>query len=593
MSEHEFGVDRAERQQVEQEKQHMDELFRSLIENSLDIITILDAEGVIRYESPSVERVLGYKPAELIGVNMAELLHPQDVPKTIAAMQSAVSAGAPEIWEVRTRHKDGSWRVMESIAKVLVSSSVTGIVVNSRDITKHKQAEKALRESEEKYHSVVDDTPGLIDRFLPDGTITFVNQAYCKFYGKKYDELIGMNIQSTIPEEDRKNVMAGIASLTKESPIQTSVNKIMRHDGEIRWTRWTDRALFDENGKISSYQSFGEDITERKETEEELKISEERFSTFMENVPAFAYILDKNLHHIYGNPASIAADGFSTLDSYIGTSIRNSYSKEISDEIENNSRRVLTEERVTHHEFTVIMRDGKPHSLLDVKFPIRLPTGDIQIGGLAIDITERVQAREAIQLERDNAQKYLDIAKVMIVALNKEGDITLVNQKGASILGYQIEELIGINWFNTCIPTADRVQTKKIFDDFIAGGVALGDHFDQVVITRSGKERIINWYSTPLWEWEGDEKYRSGSLNSGEDITERVQAQTGLQNTLEKLKLTIDGTIRTIAAMVEVRDPYTAGHQKRVSELAATIASEMHLTEQQVEGVRMAGLIHD
>ena len=539
-----------------------------------------------------------------------------------------------------------------------IGNQLAGVIENARLLDQ-------VRESEDQYHSVVEDTPGLINRFTPDGTITFVNQEYCRFFGRKYDELIGMNIQSVIPEEDRESVMSNIASLTEESPIQISVNKNIKHNNEICWMRWTDRALFDNKGNINSIQSFGNDITEQVLAQEKLKISEERFRAFMENVPAFAYILNKDLQHIYGNPASIAADGYSSLDDYIGTSIRNSYPDEISDEIEANSKRVLDEGCVTHHEFTTAVPGGKSSTLLDIKFPIQLPDGDTQVGGLAIDITERVQAEKALresekkyrnlfnsmlngfalhemiyddggkpidyrfieinpafekitglmgadivgktalevlpglepiwienygkvaltgepflfeqyaqefdkhfeviafspkknqfatvfsdvterrtftrelQQERDKAQKYLDVAEVMIVAINKEGEITLVNQKGASILGYKIEELMGKNWFNTCVHTADRVQTKKIFDEFIAGEVGFGDHFEQTVITRSGEERIIAWHNTILRD---EKKHIIGTLASGEDITKRKMAEQALEESEERLRQIIENS---------------------------------------------------
>ena len=150
MSEHKFCVDIPELQQAEQAQRRMDELFRALIENVVDVITIIDAEGVIRYQSPSLEPVLGYKPAELIGVNIVELLHPDDVPKVNAAIKAAAppngTPGIAPVVETRFRHKDGSWRNLESICKKLPDiPSVTGIVINSRDITERKRAEENIK----------------------------------------------------------------------------------------------------------------------------------------------------------------------------------------------------------------------------------------------------------------------------------------------------------------------------------------------------------------------------------------------------------------------------------------------------------------
>jgi PAS domain S-box-containing protein len=113
-----------------------------------------------------------------------------------------------------------------------IGNQLAGVIENARLLDQVSEKHKQLRQIKEQYRSVVDDSPGLIDRFLPDGTITFVNQECCRFFGKTYTELIGTNIQSSIPEEDRESVMSNIASLTEESPIQTFENKVIRHDGE-------------------------------------------------------------------------------------------------------------------------------------------------------------------------------------------------------------------------------------------------------------------------------------------------------------------------------------------------------------------------
>ena len=126
-----------------------DELFTALIENAFDIIVIVNVDGVICYANPSVERVLGYRPVELIGETLSAQLHPDDVPamETFLAM---IRSGDPEsvkeplLIEARVRHKDNSWRVLESVLKALDTPIVMGIVVNSRDISERKSAE-ALR----------------------------------------------------------------------------------------------------------------------------------------------------------------------------------------------------------------------------------------------------------------------------------------------------------------------------------------------------------------------------------------------------------------------------------------------------------------
>ncbi|MBC8249244.1 MAG: GAF domain-containing protein, partial [Anaerolineales bacterium] len=134
-----------------------------------------------------------------------------------------------------------------------------------------KRAEESLRESEARYRAVIEDQTELICRFRPDGTLTFVNEAYCRYFGKRREELIGRSCMPLIPEEDREFVANQFTSLSMENPIVTYEHRVVAASGEIRWQQWTDRAIFDEQGRLVEYQSVGRDITERKQAEEEIK----------------------------------------------------------------------------------------------------------------------------------------------------------------------------------------------------------------------------------------------------------------------------------------------------------------------------------
>jgi len=120
--------------------------FRALIENATDVVSLLDGNGTMLYESPSVERLLGYRPDELTGRNAFELIHPDDVAHTMRILRDAVLApGTVQTGEFRFRHKDGSYRHVESIGRSLLDDpAVAGVVINSRDITQRRQTEDSL-----------------------------------------------------------------------------------------------------------------------------------------------------------------------------------------------------------------------------------------------------------------------------------------------------------------------------------------------------------------------------------------------------------------------------------------------------------------
>ncbi len=129
---------------------------------------------------------------------------------------------------------------------------------------------------------------------------------------------------------------------------------------------------------------------------------------------------------------------------------------------------------------------------------------------------------ESLLHERDMAQKYLDVAGVMIVALNSDQSVALINRKGCEILGYNEEEIIGKNWFDNFLPDKIRDEVKAIFISLMAGNIKPDEYFENPVLTKNGEERIIAWHNTVL---EDDMNNIIGTLGSGEDITKRRLAE--------------------------------------------------------------------
>jgi PAS domain S-box-containing protein len=131
------------------------------------------------------------------------------------------------------------------------------------------ELDRALREQEAFFATIVDDVPALISRWLPDGTLTFVNRAVCEFFQAEREQLAGRSFFPWLPAEEAERLRRHVAGLTPEQPVATVENSLQAADGTWRWTRWTNRGLFDETGKLTEIQSIGEDITEQRRTEQE------------------------------------------------------------------------------------------------------------------------------------------------------------------------------------------------------------------------------------------------------------------------------------------------------------------------------------
>ncbi|MBC8471040.1 MAG: PAS domain S-box protein [Planctomycetes bacterium] len=149
------------------------------------------------------------------------------------------------------------------------------------------------------------------------------------------------------------------------------------------------------------------------------------------------------------------------------------------------------------------------------------------------EITERKKAEETIREERDRAQKYLDVAAVIFVILDVNGRVILVNNRGCEILRYEEKDVIGKNWFDNFLPKRIRKDVKNVFKKLMVGEIEAFEYFENFVLTKDGDERIIAWHNVLLRNEQGS---IIGILSSGEDITNRKEAEEQLLDYHEKLK---------------------------------------------------------
>ena len=157
------------------------------------------------------------------------------------------------------------------------------------------------------------------------------------------------------------------------------------------------------------------------------------------------------------------------------------------------------------------------------------------------DITERKRAHESIRQERDRAQSYLDIADVILLALDLEGRITLINRKGCATLGREESELLGRDWFETCLPPRTQRELKTFFGRLLGGELT---SLENPVLTSSGEERTIAWRNSLLRDGGGRV---IGTLSSGEDVTERKQFESALRHLSGRLLHAQDEERRKVA----------------------------------------------
>lgn len=264
--------DVTDRKLADEALKQSEEKYRLLVDNQTDLVVKIDTQGRFEFVSPSYCKLFGKSEDELLGNQFMPLVHKDDQAKTLEAMQHLSQPPYTAYLEQRAMTSSG-WRWLGWMDTAILDkkNKVTAVIGVGRDITDRIEAMEALQESEERYRAVVEDTPVLICSFLPDGEITFVNKAYCDYFQRTPEELIGSSFLSLIPTEEKDRVMSHIRALTPDLPTQSHEHQAITKSGKTRWQSWINRALFNAQGETVSYQSIGQDITDRKLAE--IKVS--------------------------------------------------------------------------------------------------------------------------------------------------------------------------------------------------------------------------------------------------------------------------------------------------------------------------------
>ena len=503
-----FCLDVTERQNFMRELKKERDKAQNYLDIAEVIISVLNSNGEIMLINHKGRQILGYEDDDLIGVNWFETCVPERKRVEFKRAFNRMLAGEIkpfEYFENPILTKTGEERIVAWHNALFLGDkeNIIGILSSGEDITERKISEEKLRRSEEQYRSVVEDSPGIICKFSPDGTIIFANQEYCRFVGKELDQLMGYNIQNTIPEETRDSIWSRITSLTKESPIQVSEIEVINANGDIRWFRWTDRALFTEEGHLLNYQSFGEDITELNRSQ----------------------LLLGAL-----NRASLAMGSELTHDG-----IFNAIAGELK-QLDINCYLILLDESQNKAVIKYLSHDSA--AIRTVEKLTGLTQEDFSFSIDTIDLFMEV-VREKKPLFTEDIEQIIEqmLPKVIRNLSTKIGN--LLNIKKNILFPLFLEEqVVGIF----------SMESNNLTQEDIPAATAFAD---------------------------------------------QLSATWGRIKLLQDLRNIVDGTINIIAATVEARDPYTAGHQQRVADLASAIAREMGLTDDQIEGIKTAGIVHD
>jgi PAS domain S-box-containing protein len=280
-----------------------------LLNNVRDAVVVWDLSGKITYWNPAATALFGWSAEERLGRPVTQIYLPTFTPP-IALPKDGEAGAAHVVRKFVNRSGKTVW-VSSRVTALRDEKQVDrliGYMDVLHDITRSVEAEQALRESEARYRAIVEDyQTELICRFKANGTLTFVNEVYCRYFGKTRAELLGMNFLYFVPEHERPKLIQHFITFGPEKHVGTLEHQVNVPEQGLRWMQRTDRAIFDGRGRIFEFQSVGRDITDRKKMELEIKAAQAhlvqaaRMATIGEVAAGVA-------HQIYNPLTTIIAD---------------------------------------------------------------------------------------------------------------------------------------------------------------------------------------------------------------------------------------------------------------------------------------------
>lgn len=459
--------DITERKKWEEAVRASEARFRALVENSWDGVTLLDADGVIRYASPATTRVLGYAPEEYVGRIGADFVHPDDLPAAADAMAGlAATPGGSAVLSYRFRHKNGSWlRVQTTATNLLDDPHVRAVVLNSRDVTEALAAAEALRRSEEQHRALAESIPNLVWVYRPDGTPEYFNHRWTEYTGVSAEDLVARTRPEVVHPDDWARMQEVWERALREGHLYEIEYRLRRADGAYRWYIGRAVPVRDPEGRIARWFGTCTDIHDSRQTEEERSRLAQHIRLLLESTGEGIYGLDHEGHCTFINRAGAAMLGY-TPEELLGREMHS---------IVHHHRPGGTPYPNEECPIYTAFRDGRGVRVEDesfwrkdgTSFPVSYTSYPAAEGGFrgAVvtfwDVTERRQAEAALRL-RDRAIRAVNQGILITDPTLPDNPIVYASPGFERLTGYGADEVIGRNCRFLQGPETDREAVARI-----------------------------------------------------------------------------------------------------------------------------------
>ena len=453
----------------------------------------------------------------------------------------------------------------------------------------HKWAEAKLQREGYEKDILLSNAPAMIYWLDKEGRFIIVNECFANLFNKSPEDIKGKYLYDLYPENISDRIYDDNMEIIESKTPKYNIEEFLETPKGMIWVR-TDKVPYkDINGEVMGIIGVLSDITHQKQINEDIRKSEEKFRGITERSFDIIITVDQEEICTYVSPSVERVLGYKP-EEIIGKHFQVLFPENMIKKVERVYNTLIQGKEIEEVNFEVLRKDRRK-AIIEVNgSPI---IKDDKIVGVQIhsrDITLRKLEEEMIEKEKNKLQKYIDIAGIILKIVDKDGKVSLINNRGCEVLEYTKEEILGKNWIDNFVPERLKNKMNDILMKLKSNQTVAYEYFEHPILTKSGEEKIISWSNTILKD-ERDEF--QGILSSGEDVTIKSRVERELQENYQKLQQIMEDTVYTMAKVVEKKDPYSAGHQKRVSQIATAIAKEMKLPKNKIEGLRVASLVHD
>jgi PAS domain S-box-containing protein len=559
-----------------------EEIYQTLFQNAMDAIYIISSEG-FEIVNPAFERLVGYSAAELCSAdfNFFRLIHPEDIP-LISRRQAAreKSQSLSSLYEFRIITKDG--RIMHTEVNTVPltgkKARTLGII---RDITDRKRAERTIQETNARLRSLVQAIPDVVYFKDAERRNMIVNRAYERAFGLEEAQIVGRRDEEFMPLEMAAACSKSDDAVFESGELRRFEESARLPDGRIVCFETLKAPILDSAGAVAGLVGVSRDMTASKSAEERIRASEEKFRRLFENSLDGIYQSAPDGRLLTANPALVKMFGFDTESEILASNARELYADPADRDAW--AGRMELEGRVRNLEVRFKRRDGTTFVALENSRVILDKDGNVQCyEGILTDIAEHIKAVEELRKSEELYKTLFERANDGVFLLSPDATFIKTNKRGAEMIGYSREELVGKQLRELVAP--EESETSKERWKALLNGQAFGP-YERIFVKKDGTRFTAEINASVIFDFSGKPVFVQGVVR---DISERKAKEEALLAALQEKETFLKEVHHRVKNNLQIVSSLISLQSRRLND-----PRDVQIFKENQRRIRAMALIHE